>query len=1231
MISFPRSPMRLNSLFVAFCVLFSIVAVRGQEASSEVVGIWEAQVAPGKFEPLAPLLLPTAMGGGQVDAVIEAGRVTPRWFGELPDPVDSALLWPRGGTAAGRALFGSPVAESSDWTYSGAFRGTPFAGVVAESMLQAGDSFSVIPLWTVEEFVGAADVTGVHTAATKSAADVVTFPGGSVWAARAEGGVARWAAATSDDPNGEDAGGSVLQDVNLPVGYWRSDQAPAGRRLTFAGGARLTTAAFPILPTPAGKETSIRNPVFRPDGREFTLANTLGLFSRSAALGLVGGRTADLADRLVIWSADIQEWEEFYYKTTAPIGWKSLHGRTVNPSSVKVPSGGVFYVIRPDSLPRIVLRLAPVSSAVIVNRSLFPQIVDSDRDRLADGWERVNGSANLSMQPGADLDGDGLTNLAEILLGGNPRSFDAPGRPVVQVRHLPSGSREVWLAIAAHAGCRYRVEKRMAGAAKWIQLGPVIVGNGVASEVKDPLPLNPVERVARFYRTVALTPADGDGDLLSDWEERNVYATNPAKRDTDFDGITDGAEVRAKGRDPLDYYDGRVVSFKVNQSTNGEVTSPGQWVRQALDCKVTSGKRALTHAPVTFVITRGSAMLSAVAGDDAGAVRTLLTRTDAKGVAQVFIKAGADPGWIEGSVSALVKGEEGAAQLYSGSWACFVSANLALPSAGLVRWFRPDSGITVFGNAGQVTSWRPVGSSVGSEATTGSAIAPRRVSESGRTWIQFGGKEVIDLGAVLPDDTFNAYFVAAPSGNRTAAAANISSAGTGAGVRGQCYLLAGATAPGQRVLVYDAPSKPSPRSFSTWEQTDFRYHSNYLDGPSGEANWKSTRPYDFPPARARYDVTTGYRLSPVPEGIHRHPGTANVYRQFLRGLGTHFANFQTEYEETSTREITFLGRVVARERFYQIRATTWRGSSSSSAFGGVARMDYSNLLGAGFGLSVGAQTSGAFELAQYYRPSVCPPAAHSPARGNLPRAAILASVRLKNRIPAIDVGGVRRSSGSPAWSRSPVVHGPCYLGGWDGSGNGYQGRLGDVVLYDRDLDQEERRTVEDVLAAAYRGVAIADRDRDGLRDWWERAFFGNSGQNARGDFDGDLSSNLDEQTWGTDPSVADTDGDGLTDKAEVSAKTNGLTWDTDSDFLGDAVDPLPRDPRNGRADANADGIPDGIASLLTNRSLLDTDGDSLCDLVEACWLLTSATLADSDGDGASDGDEVRAGTDPTTP
>lgn len=114
---------------------------------------------------------------------------------------------------------------------------------------------------------------------------------------------------------------------------------------------------------------------------------------------------------------------------------------------------------------------------------------------------------------------------------------------------------------------------------------------------------------------------------------------------------------------------------------------------------------------------------------------------------------------------------------------------------------------------------------------------------------------------------------------------------------------------------------------------------------------------------------------------------------------------------------------------------------------------------------------------------------------------------------------------------------------------------------------------------------VTDNDKDGLRDDWERKFFNNLDATPTADGDGDGLANLQEQTLGTDPTKADSDGDGLSD--------------------GDELKTIKSDPNK-----------------------RDTDGDGIADGTEVNTLKTDPNKLDSDGDGTSDPRELSLGTDP---
>jgi CotH kinase protein/Concanavalin A-like lectin/glucanases superfamily/Lamin Tail Domain/Chitobiase/beta-hexosaminidase C-terminal domain/Bacterial TSP3 repeat len=138
-----------------------------------------------------------------------------------------------------------------------------------------------------------------------------------------------------------------------------------------------------------------------------------------------------------------------------------------------------------------------------------------------------------------------------------------------------------------------------------------------------------------------------------------------------------------------------------------------------------------------------------------------------------------------------------------------------------------------------------------------------------------------------------------------------------------------------------------------------------------------------------------------------------------------------------------------------------------------------------------------------------------------------------------------------------------------------KGWMDDIGIWDNVLTVSQISTI---YANGISGIASNDTDNDGLSDIWETAQFGNLAQTATGDPDSDGATNLAEFTAGTNPTVADTDGDGLTDGAELNTyTTNPLVADTDGDSLSDGAE---------------------VLTHFTNPKLRDSDGDNWDDNVE---------------------------------
>ena len=188
-----------------------------------------------------------------------------------------------------------------------------------------------------------------------------------------------------------------------------------------------------------------------------------------------------------------------------------------------------------------------------------PLVADRDRDGISDVREQEIGTNPLS----ADSDGDGLADADELSRGTNPLAADTDGDGHTDREEVAGGFNPL-VADSDQDGLSNSQETVIGTDPD----SPDSDGDGLLDAWEhghglDPLSAEGVDgadgdwdgdglpNVAELAAGTDPANPDSDWDGLSDGAEIDVHFTNPLDPDTDCDGLWDGDEVLWTGSDPL--------------------------------------------------------------------------------------------------------------------------------------------------------------------------------------------------------------------------------------------------------------------------------------------------------------------------------------------------------------------------------------------------------------------------------------------------------------------------------------------------------------------------------------------------------------------------------------------------------------------------------------------------------------------------------------------------------
>jgi hypothetical protein len=172
----------------------------------------------------------------------------------------------------------------------------------------------------------------------------------------------------------------------------------------------------------------------------------------------------------------------------------------------------------------------------LLSGSARAQKIDLDHDGMSDIWQELYGARGVD--PNADPDGDGVSNLLESIAGTDP--FDATSAP--RILSATYSGTNFSVSILSALGKQYQLESLdpvgSGGWSNWVVEAAMVARSGTVASLSGT-----VGTSQRFFR-ISVSDVDTDGDGLSDWEEYQIGTdpTNPTSNgqlDTDGQPMTD--------------------------------------------------------------------------------------------------------------------------------------------------------------------------------------------------------------------------------------------------------------------------------------------------------------------------------------------------------------------------------------------------------------------------------------------------------------------------------------------------------------------------------------------------------------------------------------------------------------------------------------------------------------------------------------------------------------------